>query len=291
MKSFYYITLSDLMLDIRKNLSKIPHDIDAVIGVPRSGMIVASVISELINVPLTDLDSFVKNQTFSGGHRLELFNQNKTGKVLVCDDTTYSSRAITEAKNKLRGFNYEFIYCVAYLEGFHPEAVDIWLRDVSYYSKQDIQVIYEWCIFNHYPHIMSRCIYDIDGVLCIEEGRPDDSNEAAYEDYIRNAKPLFVPKVPIGAIVTYRITKYKEVTEEWLRKNGIKYNALLMFNADNWRERNYSGISPEQAKADFYKKHPEFLLFIESNDREAQMIHKLSGKQVLCTDTNIMYGN
>lgn len=289
MKSFYYITLSDLMLDIRKNLSKIPHDIDFVIGIPRSGMIVASVISEMINVPLIDLESFIHGQNPVGGHRLELFRDKKTNKVLVVDDTCYSGRAINEAKSKLKDFNYEFIYCVAYLEGFHPENIDIWLRDVSSYSKQDIQVIYEWNLHNHYPHIMSRCIYDIDGVLCIEEGRPDDSDEEGYENYIKNATPLFIPKVPVGAICTYRITKYKDITEEWLRKNGIKYGSLFMFNASNWRERNYSGISPEVAKADLYKNHPEYILFIESNDREAQRIHQLSGKQVLCTDTNKLY--
>lgn len=278
------------MSDIRKNLYKVPHDIDFVIGIPRSGMIVASAISELINVPLIDLESFIHEQNPVGGHRLELFKDKKTNKVLVVDDTCYSGRAINEAKSKLSKFkDYKFIYSAAYLEGFHPEAVDFFLEDVSSYSKQDIQVIYEWNIFNHYPHIMSRCIFDIDGVFCIEEGRPDDSQEEAYEDYIKNATPLFVPKVPVGAICTYRIIKYKEITEEWLKKNGIRYGTLVMFNASDWRERNFSGISPEMMKATIYKNNPQFLLFIESNDREARRIHELSGKQVLCIETNKLY--
>lgn len=292
MKSFHYVTLSDMMTSIRKNLYKIPHDLCGVIGIPRSGMIVASVVSELINVPLTDLESFIKDQSLNGGHRLELFKSKDSRKILVCDDTIYSGRAMKEAKAKLSKFEseYDFIYCAAYLEGFSSQEVDFFLEDVSSYSRQDIQVIYEWNIFHHYPHIMSRCVFDVDGVFCIEDGRPDDSLEEEYENYIKNATPYIIPKVRVGAICTYRINKYLDITTDWLIKNGIYYDKICMFNADSWRDRNYSGVSPENFKANFYRKHPEYLLFIESNDREARRIHEITGKQVLCTDTNILYG-
>ena len=292
MKGFKYKSLADLMSVIRNNITKIPHDIDFVIGIPRSGMIVASVISEMINVPLIDLDSFVKGQKPTGGHRLKLFADKKTDRVLVVDDTCYSGKAINEAKNQLRDFKeYDFIYCIAFLEGLHPEMVDIWLDDVSNYTKKDIQVIYEWNIFHHYPYIMLKFCFDMDGVFCTEESRPDDRYESDYELFIKFAKPLFTPKVPIGAIVTYRITKYKDVTEYWLKENGIVYQNLIMFNARSWQERNGSGVSPEMMKAVWYKEHPEYLLFIESNDREAQRIHEISGKQVFCVSTNKMYGD
>ena len=54
-----YITFNNLIETIRKNLWKIPRDIDFIIGVPRSGMIVASIISDYLNVPLMDLNSFL----------------------------------------------------------------------------------------------------------------------------------------------------------------------------------------------------------------------------------------
>ena len=50
-----YITLNDLSNTIRKNIWKIPRDIDFVLGIPRSGMIVASIISSYLNVPLIDI--------------------------------------------------------------------------------------------------------------------------------------------------------------------------------------------------------------------------------------------
>lgn len=292
MKEFNYITLKDMVSTIRDNIYKIPRDIDFVIGVPRSGMIAASIISEYINVPLIDLNSFIEGVVPSGGHRLELFKSNTNKKVLVIDDTTFSGKAMNETKKKLAPFkDYNFIYSVVYLEGeFGAPTIDLCLEDIRYRTKEGIQMLYEWNLFNHYPHIMNTFMFDIDGVFCIENGRPDDMYESEYEEYIKNAKPRFIPRVPINSIVTYRISKYEDITKNWLKENGIQYKNLYMFKANDWRERNYSGISAEKMKADIYK-NSDCKLFIESNDIEAQRICAWSGgKQVLCIDSNRLYG-
>lgn len=68
-----YITLNDLSNTIRTNIYKIPRDIDFIIGVPRSGMIAASIISSYLNVPLIDVNSFVAGLEPGGGSRLNYF--------------------------------------------------------------------------------------------------------------------------------------------------------------------------------------------------------------------------
>ena len=68
-----YITLSDLSETIRKNIWKIPRDIDCIIGIPRSGMIAASIISSYLNVPLIDVCSFTEGLQPYGGNRLNYF--------------------------------------------------------------------------------------------------------------------------------------------------------------------------------------------------------------------------
>lgn len=40
-----YRTLADLSNLIRKNIYKVPHDIDLVVGIPRSGMLPANIIA------------------------------------------------------------------------------------------------------------------------------------------------------------------------------------------------------------------------------------------------------
>lgn len=293
MKSFKYITLNDMNAVIRSNLHKIPHDVDFVIGVPRSGMICGSVIAEFLNVPLIDVDSFVNGNTPSMGGRKILFREHdKTGKVLVVDDTVNSGIAMRKTKEKLHKApnfdSFQFIYSCIYVEDFGCDTVDLWLCDLRNLVHSGVQPLYEWNMFNHYPHLMSKMVFDLDGVFCTEEGRPDDRYEEAYEEYIKTVKPLFIPKVPIYCILTYRIKKYYDITKKWLEDNGITCYNLLMADADSWQERN-NRISTEQMKGNFFKNHPEFLLFIESDDYQARRIHEISGKQVLCISSNKMY--
>lgn len=77
-----YITFEDLSKTIRNNFYKIPHDIDFVVGVPRSGMICGSIISEFLNVPLIDCDSFISGVKPSGGRIFEI-----SGKPVLCVKT------------------------------------------------------------------------------------------------------------------------------------------------------------------------------------------------------------
>lgn len=285
-----YITLSDLANTIRNNIYKIPHDIDFVIGVPRSGMICASIISEFINVPLIDINGFINGQELDGGRRLSKIDRKNSGKVLVVDDTVFSGASIKKAKDKLNEFNdkYKFIYCAVYLEGYNSLAVDFWLEDLRKYTHRFTQlVMYEWNIFHHNLDVMSTFIFDIDGVFCIDPC--DERNTEAYEKYIANAIPLFTPTVKVGKIMTYRLIKYKSITQEWLAKNNIQYDKLIMFNALSWDERNNSGISSSQFKGDFYK-NDDAKLFIESDNEQARKIYEISKKPVLCVSTNILYG-
>ena len=286
-----YITLNELAMTVRRNIHKVPHDIDFVIGVPRSGMIPASMVAEFINVPLIDVDSFCAGARPTRGGRLRLTNRDQTSKVLVLDDTVFRGKSMNKAKEKLTPFadRYQFIYAAVYLEGRGADVVDFWFEDVRKYTNHYTQIVlYEWNIFHHIPSIMDFCMYDMDGVLCVDP--PDERNVEMYESYIKNATPLFTPTVRIGSIVTYRLKRYRDITERWLNKNGITYGDLIMFQAMSWDERNQSGISPDQFKANHYIKSNAGL-FVESNDHQARRIHELSGKPVLCVETNILYGN
>ena len=64
-----YKTISELSELVRSNLYKVPHDIDLVVGIPRSGMLPAMMISLYLNKKVTDLDSFIEGRTFESGER------------------------------------------------------------------------------------------------------------------------------------------------------------------------------------------------------------------------------
>lgn len=288
-----YITLAELSDTIRKNIWKIPRDIDFIIGVPRSGMIGASIISSYLNVPLIDVNSFLDGKEPWGGLRLEYFTEKhiKSNKVLVIDDTVSSGRAMKETRKKIKENNNKdltFIYCCIYLEGWGENAIDVYLEDVRKYTDNfTTYVLYEWNIFQHHPIVMEKFLFDIDGVFCVEP--PDERNEKEYINYIKNATPLFIPKTKIGGIITYRLNKNREITSKWLLENGITFNELTMFNASSWDERNKKGVPPEIYKADYYKSHNNYVLFIESDDNQAKKIAEISKKPVYCVETNKLY--
>ena len=59
-----FITVAELNSDIVENLHNIPRNIDIIVGIPRSGMLVATLISLYMNKPLSDFDSFVQGRIY-----------------------------------------------------------------------------------------------------------------------------------------------------------------------------------------------------------------------------------
>lgn len=289
-----FVTVSELNEAVRKNIWKIPRDIDFVIGIPRSGVLAGALIAEYLNCPLVDLDSFCAGAKPTGGARLRYWKpKHPVGKkkVLVTDDTVWGGGSKITARRKLSSFSsdFEFIYLAVFLEGPGRDKVDIWLEDVTMYTNGFREnVIYEWNIIHHNEGTMEASLYDIDGVFCVDP--PDERDEEKYLEYIKDATPLFIPTPEIGGIISYRLRKNEGITREWLQRYGVSYRRLTLFPADTWEQRNASGISPEQFKGDYYRNASWARLFVESDDRQARRIHEISGKPVYCVSTNSFYG-
>lgn len=286
-----YVTLADLSRTIREQFYRIPRDIDYVLGVPRSGMLPATIIAEWLNVPCTDVDAFCSGAKPTGGGRLIFYKPSDRQKkrILVVDDTIFNGNSMRKTREKLHRFNdqYEFFYMVVYREG-PSDNVALWLEDVRKYTDDYSVVLYEWNIFHHTKGVMDTCMYDIDGVFCLDP--PDERvSIEAYQRYIKNATPLFTPTVEIGEIVSFRLASNEEITRQWLAENNIRYRTLTLFPAQTYQERAASGISPAKFKADIYRRRGWAKLFVESDDDQAQQIWKLTGKPVYCVKTNKMY--
>ena len=157
------------------------------------------------------------------------------------------------------------------------DRVDLFLVD-NYREGEDRWTLYEWNILHHYKSRSQAMIWDIDGLLCKEP--PDERQTAAYEAYLPKAVPMIIPTTKIGMVCTYRLDKYRKQTEDWLRRQGIDYEQLVM--APNRHQ------DPAAFKAAAYRSD-RWQLFMESNDKQAARIHDLTGKPVYCYDTNRMY--
>lgn len=277
-------TISDLNNIINKNLYKIPRDIDLVVGVPRSGMLVANIISLCLNLPLTDIDSLIKGNIFESGKTKKkqwISEVSEARKILIVEDSSSSGTSLYEVKKKLEKFIYKekIIYLTVFVTKNTRKLTDI------YFEILEQPRLFEWnCL--HHGSVKNMC-FDIDGVLCVDPTDEENDDGEKYKNFIRNTLPRVIPTFKIGTLVTARLEKYREDTEYWLEKNNIKYDNLIMMNLKTKEERLRSG-SHGKYKGENYKKIKKAILFIESDPTQAEEIATLSGKPVFCT-TNQMY--
>lgn len=280
-----YITYADMASTIRRNIWKVPYDVDLIVGVPRSGMIAALMIAELTGRRVSDIDTFLAGHVMDNGGRGKYISSSPIRKVLVVDDTVYAGSAISKARKKLSCLagQYTIIYGCVFAEGKQSrELVDMYFE--YNYDPKETLYLYEWNICQHYEHKAQLIMFDLDGV--ISRNPPDDRNTKEYEAYLPNAIPMVVPRTMIGGICTYRLEKYRQVTEQWLEQHGIRYGSLKMVNA-TYDER--KKINSSSYKADWYARSEWAQLFIESDPFQAPVISRLSKKPVYCYENNIMY--
>lgn len=274
-----YRSIADLNNLIISNLGKFPHNIDLIVGIPRSGMLPANLLALYLNKPFTDIDSFVEGRIYASGERGAFINKTNTKQILVVDDSIYSGNALTKAKKKLapiiNDYDIKFAAIIASKEG--SEIIDYFCEII------DTPRVFQWNIFHHNGYIPHSC-FDIDGVLC--QNPPIDDDGPLYREYITNAIPLYIPTLEIDTLVTCRLEKYRKETEEWLKKNNVRYKHLVMLNMKTKEDRIKWG-KHGQYKGDIYKKSNN-ILFVESSLSEAIEISKISNKPVFCTETFTM---
>ncbi len=274
-----YRTIDNLHSLIRDNLHKIPHDIDLVVGIPRSGMLPAMMVALYLNKKVTDLDSFIEGRVFAAGERSQYILDKDVCKVLIVDDSVCTGKAIVKAKNKLKvvADKYEMIFFAPIVTPEGKDSVDLYCEVIGYGR------VFEWNLMHH-ACLQTACV-DIDGVLNVDPEIDDDG--PLYREFLENAVPLFVPTAPIGALVSCRLEKYRTLTEEWLEKYNVKYGSLVMLPFATKEERVAWGKHGEY-KAEYYKSREDLDLFIESSKEQARIIADISQKPVICIETNTL---
>lgn len=276
-----YRSIADMNEAILRNLHKLPHDIDFVVGIPRSGMLPANLIALYLNKPYTDIDSFIEGRLYGTGERGVFIKKETSNKVLVVDDSIYGGNALTKAQAKLANMNkegnYEFIYGVVFAMTKIVDRVDFYCEII------DEKRIFQWNLFHH-DFFIPHAFCDIDGVLCPNPPIDDDGEQ--YKKYISTAPVLYKPSLAVDTLISCRLEKYRDITEKWLADNGIEYKRLILLNLPTKEERiNWGkhGIYKGEAYRD-----SDCCLFIESSLYEAREIVKISHKPVFCTETFTM---
>ncbi len=103
-----YRSVNDLSRLVTRHAGKVPGDVELVVGIPRSGMLVASMIAIKLNRPLTDLYSFLRNDDLQPTGTLahnskQLTKPLEARKILLVDDSIASGGSMAAAAEQVAG--------------------------------------------------------------------------------------------------------------------------------------------------------------------------------------------
>lgn len=283
-----YRSVADLNRAVQEWSAELPQDLVLVVGVPRSGLLAAVLLALHRNLPVTDLDRFLESRVMGGGGRspggmreVSCLTDTTTpfsrGTVLVVDDSAFTGREMRRVKAKIEAAGLSGIslkYGAVYTTDACKEILDYW-HEVLGHSR-----VFEWNIMHH-PFLGTSCL-DIDGVLCRDPLEEENDDGARYRDFLSNVRPLIVPTVEIGWLITCRLEKYRSLTEQWLKEHKFRYKNLVMMNLPDKASRRAAG-NHAAFKADHYRK-TNAILFIESSLSQAGDIVRLSGRPVYCIE-------
>jgi len=250
----------------------IDQDFDVVVGIPRSGLLPASIIANMLNKSIASFEELQQGYAFYKGHKTSVLNS----KILLVDDYIYSGYSFDTYKNKIkRCIDVNNIKTMAIYSATDGK--------VDYVGKRiNGRTIFEWNMLHKVYNF--EVGFDLDGVLCNETNIAGNNNLKSYINAIKNAKPFLIPSYTIPYIVTNRLEQFRDITENWLLENNVKFRQLIMWD-NAWDNRNGKYVS---SKIDMIKA-TQIKLFFESDNRTAFEINKKLGIPVICTTDMVMY--
>ena len=272
----WFISFREILDCTLEWIKYLPKDIDVVVGIPRSGMFVASVIALSLGKPLTSPELFAEGKVW-WTKKKESQHPIQLRKVLLVDDTIGEGTTFMNAQQIIleKNPNAEIIKASLFSNPTPSVQLDYYFTVLSKgYDR------FEWGLMHAHVGITAT---DMDGILCEECPLDADRDEEKYKEWIATVKPYRIPAYEIDAIITSRLEKYRKHTEEWLRKHGVKYKRLIMWNLP---DKKFRTNSAEYKSRELLKLKPEW--YWESNFGEAKQIWKKTKIPVLCFDKMIL---
>jgi len=274
---FKFVSIDQASIWTLEWIKSFPKQYDLIVGVPRSGMLIASIIALKLGKGLTTPELLQRNEFWHSSFINEKLSFDEIKRVLVVDDSVDTGRTTANAMSRIQSMSGDIQITTASLV-VRDEAISY----VDLYHKIIAPPrVFEWNILHrkiasYWGH--GVLAIDLDGVLCEDCPQGVDNDEKLYLDWIRNAKPYLIPAFEVDAIVTNRLEMYRQETEQWLKENNVKYKTLRMWNVPKKSDRNGNFASYKIDELSRLK--PD--MFWESNWSQSQEIWAETKIPTLC---------
>jgi len=274
-------SIEHLNLAIVNNLDKIRSlNIDLIVGIPRSGMLPASLIATHLQLPFVDVDGYNSHRWYIRNKKVTVPSDipNKPLRVLLVDDTINTGNAMRNVLGSLRKSNDTVIKFAVYGSPKNR------LEDIDFVCEEcPLPRAFQWNIWKH--NDAKNWATDMDGVLCRDPSKRENDKGPRLEQFYRTADTKFLFTKPIKYVITSREEHFRKVTEEWLSKNNIAYEKLIMKPTGNPGGNQAHG----EYKAAMLNQMSEIQLYIESDPKQAKVISQLINIPIWCTDNQKLY--
>ena len=269
-----FVTVDELVVWTSEWLKSFQDNYDIIIGVPRSGLLVANIIALKLGKPLTTPDLFIKNICWKS--KLIPEKEEYTN-ILLVDDSITSGKSMEESLNLLNHNLKNIIITKAALIATNESKsfVDLYYKVIPHPRA------FEWNLLHASKGNLAS---DMDGVICENCPSGIDGNEELYVEWIKNAKPYLIPTFEIDVIVSNRLEKYRSDTEKWLAKYGVRYKELVLWDIQSKQERN--GKHAQRKIEVILEYKPDFVW--ESSFHEAKQIYETTKIPTLCVDEMLL---
>ena len=283
-----WITAARAASDAVRLSGRLPVDVDAIVGVARGGLWVASLIGELLNLPVYALCQTTGRLTDPGhGGRSGTARPESVRHAALIDDTAYHGSAMRSARRNLQGHmpRATITSAVLYATTWAVAARLPWdsgrpLLDLFGAVSNGHMV--EWSLLYN-SNLVRMCATDLDGIICPDCGPGEDDDGPRYARWMEQSTPLVRSREhPIPVIVTGRLEKYRGATEAWLSRHGIRYGKLVMWPG-GVQER-WPNDACAKWKAGVIRPMSGVRVYVESDPRQARVIADHSGKWVVCPE-------
>lgn len=253
-------------------------EFDLIVGVPRSGLLAASLLGLHLHRPVMDLSAFLAGAAPWSGLRLQEGAKPGWGpRVLVLDDTANTGTEQRKVRTAVAaaGQSARVTYGAVFVSPGAERLVDVFAEVVP------LPRVFEWNILHN--EIVERSCMDIDGVFCPDPSPSQNDDGRRYRQFLSDAELRYKPTSRVGTLVTSRLERYRPETEDWLARHHIEYEDLVMLDLPSAAERRRLQAHIPHKSRVYAESGRE--LFIESSEHEGRGIHQTTGLPVFVTDT------